>query len=319
MSPEVDFGALGEKEEESLSLEGAFSDAEPEEEVITTPKKPKESKSKERVVKQKQIIPSYIMLFNGRHGAGKTTAAELFDTPFLMDCERGKDTDAIPYSEFDPITQLRIGTMDDIEQGKRDIDVVDIQGESMANMWDNAEKVIEWYMETGYKNHRTFIIGKSSHLRKARTTKEEEKKGRRITKFEYRPITEDMQELIYDLIRHCRKRKCNLILISHWENKYEAIKRDGKYNDSEVVGEQPDVKDWIKQAVTWRIDFLKPDESDQEGRYIVYFDKAPRNQYKYVDITDQSLFEIINDIDSFNQAVKKYKETRELSTEGAFE
>jgi hypothetical protein len=254
-----------------------------------------------------QKSPSLIMLFNGRHGSGKTTMAELFDTPFVMDCERGKDTDAIPYSNYEKIRNLRIGTMDDINAKKTDIDVVDVQGENVPEMWDNINKVIQWYISIGYKNHRTFVIGKGALMRSSRVAVEEAAKNRRITKFEYRPVTENNQELIYDLMKECRKKQLNLIIISHWDFKYMTIKNDSGYTDSEAVGEIPDVKEWIVRAVTWRVDFLKPEESGYEGKFVVYLDKAPRHQYAKIDITNKSLFEIINDLELFDKEVEDFK------------
>lgn len=242
-----------------------------------------------------QKVPSFIMLFNGRHGSGKTTAAELFDTPFIMDCERGKDTDAVPYSIFEKIRKLRIGTMEDIEEGNINIDIVDVQGDQTKDMWENIKKVIEWYLTKGYENHKTFVIGKGFMLRKSRGALEEFDKGRRITKFEWRPVTEDEQEIIYDLIKKCRDKKLNLINISHWG-----------YQDSDSE-RSPDVKEWIEQIVTWRIDFLKPEESGYEGRYIVYLDKAPRHQYAKIDITNKNFYEIINNLEAFDKAVEEFK------------
>ena len=48
------------------------------------------------------------MVFNGRQGSGKSTAAQLFPTPFILDLEYGKNTDLIKYSTIEQIKNLRI-------------------------------------------------------------------------------------------------------------------------------------------------------------------------------------------------------------------
>ncbi len=111
---------------------------------------------------------------------------------------------------------------------------------------------------------------------------------------------------MYDLIRDIRNLKKNLILITHWTPRYETYKNEKGYPQSHIVGRKIDVKEWLLDAVTWIVNFEKPEESGYDGKFIVYLDKAPRNQYAKIDITKKSLFQIINNLEIFDKEVEAF-------------
>jgi hypothetical protein len=245
--------------------------------------------------------------------------SNLFPSPFILDLEHGKNTDMALYSQYEKIRNLKSGTIEDIRAG-RDIDIIDLQEKDKTKTWDNIKESLEWYLDKGYKTHQTLVIDTAYWLRDTRTRVEEKLKGKdKLDWYEYSPITKDIQEVIFELLRDLRDLHRNLILITHWTDKYKSFKDERGHPESHVVGRKPDVKEWILDASTWIVDFLKPEESGFEGKYIVYFDKAPRFQYKHIDITDKSLFNIINDLDSFEEAVEEFEDMKEENMEEAFE
>jgi len=260
---------------------------------------------------KQQFIPSFIMVFNGRQGSGKSTAAQLFPSPFILDLEYGKNTDSIKYTTNEAIKNLRIGSIEDIKNKKENIDIVNVQDRDLKKTWDNIKECVKWYEDIGAKTHQTIVFDTTLWIREARVAVEEAKKGRRITKFEYRDVSEDEQSLLYDLIQFCRDYERNLIFVTHWTGKYQSIKNDKGYTDSELIGEIPDVKDWYLDAVTWRVDFLKPEESNYDNKYIIYLDKAPRHQYCKLDITNKNLFDIVNNLEVFEKEVSEFKKLEE--------
>jgi len=275
--------------------------------IETTIKKPQ---PKITPLKQ-QFIPSFIMVLNGRQGSGKSTAAQLFPTPFILDLEFGKNSDSIKYSTNEAIKNLKTGTMEDIKNKKENIDIVNVQDKELKKTWDNINECIKWFENIGAKSHQTIIFDTAYWIRESRVAVEEATKGRRLMKFDYRPITEAEEKLLYDLIEFCRKYERNLILITHWTGKYQTIKNDKGYGDSELIGEIPDIKEWYIDAMTWKIDFLKPEESSFDKKYIIYLDKSPRYQYSKIDITNKNLFDIINNLESFEKEVSEFKKLEE--------
>jgi hypothetical protein len=270
------------------------------------PKKPQP-----KITIQKQFIPSFVMVFNGRQGSGKSTSAQMFPTPFILDLEFGKNSDSIKYSTNEAIKNLIIGTMEDIKNKKENIDIVSVQDKELKKTWDNINECIKWFENIGAKTHKTIVFDTAYWIRESRVAVEEAIKGRRLMKFDYRPITEAEEKLLYELIEFCRKYERNLILITHWTGKYQTIKNDKGYGDSELIGEIPDIKEWYIDAMTWKIDFLKPEESNFDKKYIIYLDKSPRYQYSKLDITNKNLFDIINNLESFEKEINEYKKLEE--------
>ena len=186
---------------------------------------------------------------------------------------------------------------------------------------ENIEAAIGWFMLEGYQYNDTLIIDVGKAIRDASVRTEEIKKGHILGQFEYIPITKSEKALIIPLIHFCRKRGKNLVIITHWEGIYETRKNAQGYDTNVRIGKQPDIKSWMRDLVTWRIDFLKPAESGFDGRFIVDFTKAPGSQYFKLDITNKNLYEIISNperLEEEKESFRKLKRKQQLAekTEG---
>lgn len=280
---------------------------------------PKKEEFKKPTPKTTQNIPTFSMILNGDQGSGKSTMADLFPTPFIIDLEHGKNTDMAFYSTYEQIRELKPGNITDLKNGKV-FDIIDIQQKDKEQLWNDIKYVLNWYITEGHKTHNTLVIDTAFWLRDTRTTVEKKKKGKdKLDWYEYGPITEDIQETIYDLLRDVRDLRRNIIFITHWRAKYHTFKDERGHPESHIVGRTPDVKEWLLDAVTWIVNFEKPEESGYDGKFIIYFDKAPRYQYAKIDITNKSLYEIINDLDVFDKEVEAFKHIDELENQKGLE
>ena len=168
----------------------------------------------------------------------------------------------------------------------------------------------------GGKTHETFIIDVGKAIRDASVGAEEFKKGRVLGQYEYIPITKANKKIVIPLIHFCREKGRNLVIITHWAGIYETRKNAQGYPENIKIGREPDARDWIRDLVTWRIDFLKPQESGFDAKFIVDFQKAPGSQYFKLDITDKDLYEIISDrerLDEEKEVFRKLNRKRQMA------
>lgn len=301
---------IGIPSEESIPEEPSEEPSEEE------PKSKKKLKIKDDSVPFKRLKTpsktrqkSYICIFNGGEGSGKSRMAQTFPTPFTIDLE-DKLFDLI---EYDSTLDLKEGNIDNIQTD--DDYVVAVVFDENADIDyiqtdENIEKAIEWYRKEGWKNHETLIIDVGKAIRESSVRAEETKKGRQLGQFEYIPITKGNKSLIIPLVHFCRQNGRNLIIITHWSGIYETRKNAQGFDENVKIGREPDVKEWLRDLVTWRIDFLKPDESGFDEKFIVDFQKAPGKQYFKLDITDKNLFEIISDKERLAEEQELFRRLR---------
>ena len=275
---------------------------------------------------------SIIAIFNGGEGSGKSKMAQTLPKAFTIDLE-DKLFDLIDYDptlelqegEFGKLVYAQIGENRKILFATgitpEDDYVVGIVQEETGDTnypetEENIEAAIGWFMLEGYKYHDSLIIDVGKAIRDASVKTEEIKKGHILGQFEYIPITKSEKALIIPLIHFCRKRGKNLVIITHWEGIYETRKNAQGYDTNVRIGKQPDIKSWMRDLVTWRIDFLKPAESGFDEKFIVDFTKAPGSQYFKLDITDKNLYEIISDperLEEEKESFRKLKRKQQLA------
>lgn len=292
----------------------------------------KKLKTKESIVKVPLVSKtkghkrSVIAILNGGEGSGKSKMAQTFPNAFTLDLE-DKLFDLIDY---DPELELQEGEIGErvltrISE-KREIlfakgitpeddYVVGIYKTEMGDVDHtetelNIEAVIGWFMLEGYQYHDSLIIDVGKAIREASIRSEESKKGRGLGQYEYIPITKANKQLIVPLIHFCRSRGINLAFITHWEGRYEIRKNAQGYDESVQVGRHPDIKEWMRDLVTWRIDFLKPDESGYDEKFIIDFQKAPGEQYFKLDITNKNLYEIISNQERLAEEKEQFRQLR---------
>ena len=335
---------LEEGEKEDVVSEGSELDVgsipEVQDKVATNSKpSPKKKKPLKKKVASKPVPSrtkghkrSIIAIFNGGEGSGKSKMAQTLPKAFTIDLE-DKLFDLIDY---DPTLNLQEGEIGEsvyksigehrkilFAQGITPEDdyvvgiVQDDAGDTnYPETEENIEAAIGWFMLEGYKYHDSLIIDVGKAIRDASVRTEEIKKGHILGQFEYIPITKSEKALIIPLIHFCRKRGKNLVIITHWEGIYETRKNAQGFDTNVRIGKQPDIKSWMRDLVTWRIDFLKPNESGFDGRFIVDFTKAPGSQYFKLDITDKNLYEIISDperLEEEKESFRKLKRKQQLA------
>lgn len=308
--------ALDNLEVEVEEMMKAEKDLKPElDEMKGAEKKPKKKPLKVKPIaepkpsKTKGHKRSFIVILNGGEGSGKSRMAQTFPTPFTIDLE-DKLFDLIDY---DLTLNLKEGEIDNLQPD--DDYVVAIVFDSEGNIdyiqtEDNIDLAVQWYRDIGYEYHETLVIDVGKAVREASIRAEEFKKGRTLGQYEYIPITKSNKALLIPLIHFCRQNGRNLIIITHWEGKYETRKNAQGYDESVRIGQYPDVKEWLRDLVTWRIDFLKPDESGFDGKFIVDFQKAPGEQYFKLDITDKNLYEIISSPETLNEEKEVFRKIK---------
>lgn len=305
---------------------------EQEQEVVAAAEKPKKKTLKTKKIAEappsrtKGHKRSIIAIFNGGEGSGKSKMAQTFPNAFTLDLE-DKLFDLIDYDDTLNLQEGEIGervlkpigekreilfatglvpendyVVGIIQEDKGDIDYIETEA--------NIEAVIGWFMLEGYDYFESFIIDVGKAIRDASIKTEEIKKGRTLGQFEYIPITKNLKLLLIPLIHFCRKRGKNLVLITHWEGIYETRKNAQGFDISVQIGQQPDIKSWIRDLVTWRIDFLKPQESGFDEKFIIDFQKAPGEQYFKLDITNKNLFEIISNPEILNEEKEIFRQLR---------
>jgi hypothetical protein len=306
-----------------------------EKHIYIPKKKPLKSKDipKAKPSRTKRHKRSIIAIFNGGEGSGKSKMAQTFPNAFTLDLE-DKLFDLIDY---DPTLNLQEGEIgvrvlksigdkrkilfatgivpeDDYVVGI----ILEEKGDINYPETDlNVEAVIGWFMLEGYQFHETLIIDVGKAIRDASVRTEEIKKGHNLGQFEYIPITKANKNLLLPLIHFCRREGKNLVIITHWAGVYVTKKNAQGFDENVKVGREPDVKDWLRDKVTWRIDFLKPDESGFEGKFIVNFTKAPGAQYFKLDITDKNIYDIISSpeaLDAEKEVFRKLKRKQQLAT-----
>ena len=248
---------------------------------------------------------SFLVVINGGEGTGKTVAAALFPRPFLLDLEY-KIPDLLEYppeifpeiAEWEEGEDYAIGIAFDNETGEDD----KVQTRKNIQYWLN------WFKTEGYKNRDTLIIDVGKEMWDAAWGAEEEIKGRALGQVEYIPITKAEKKQLVPMIHFCRTHGKNLVIITHWGGVY-VERRDPRtgYPTNVKIREEPDIKDWIRDLMGWRVDLLKPQQSGFEGRFIADFQKAPGSQYFKIDITDQSLYEIISNPKRLAEGKENYR------------
>ena len=330
--------ALEEGEKEVVVSEGSELDVGSIPEVqnkVATNSKP--SPKKKKPLKKKTVAApkesrtkghkrSVIAILNGGEGSGKSKMAQTFPNAFTIDLE-DKLFDLIDYDptldlqegEFGKLTYKQIGENRKILfaegiQPEDDYVVGIVQEETGDTNYpeteENIEAAIGWFMLEGYQFHDSLIIDVGKAIRDASVRTEEIKKGHILGQFEYIPITKSEKALIIPLIHFCRKRGKNLVIITHWEGIYETRKNAQGYDTNVRIGKQPDIKSWMRDLVTWRIDFLKPAESGFDEKFIVDFTKAPGSQYFKLDITDKNLYEIISNPEKLEEEKEDFRKLK---------
>lgn len=247
---------------------------------------------------------SFIMILNGGEGSGKSSAALTFPNPFVIDLEF-KLPDLIAYRTDLQWMQEKKDYVVAIEFDEKSGEV------DWTKTYNNILYWINWYKTEGYKLKDTLIIDVGKAIREASIRDEEEKKGRSLGKIEYIPITKANKKLLKPLIHFCRTHGKNLIFITHWEGIYKTIIKDG-YEDTVQIGRTADIKEWIRNLVSWRIDFLKPDESGFDEKFILYFNKAPGEQYYSIDLTNDNLYEILSNPEILQDKKDEFRKTERI-------
>lgn len=282
--------------------------------VATATSKPSKPKKK---LKSKPAPPSktkghkrsIIAIFNGGEGSGKSWEAQTFPKAFTIDLE-DKLFDLIDYK---PSLDLQEGDINNL-QPEDDYVVAVVFGDDgdidYVQTEKNIEIAIDWFKEIGHQYHDTLIIDVGKAIREASIRAEEFKKGRTLGQYEYIPITKGNKQLLVPLIHFCRQEGKNLVIITHWEGVYEVRKNAQGFDESIQIGRTPDVKDWLKDLVTWRIDFLKPAESGFDEKFIIDFQKAPGEQYFKLDITNKNLYDIISNKDRLEEEKELFRQLR---------
>lgn len=254
-------------------------EAKKEEADYQIPDAPPESKGGETVENL-----GHIVLLNGNEGSGKTSAALTFPRPFLLDLEQGKFKILLKYRPdlqwMKENQDFAIGTILDKNE---EIDYV--KTNEAISYW------INWFKNDGFNKKDTFIIDVGKEMWDAAWGSVEQKKGKGLSQKEFIPITKKEKKRLKPFIYWCQNHGKNLVIVTHWGGKYKDIDQW----TSICVDYEPDVKQWIRDLVAWRIDMIKPKETGGiENCFIADFQKAPGSQYFKIDITDKSLFEIID-------------------------
>lgn len=293
------------EEEDPFEDDNVFGDDEP----VPVKKKPTKKKPAKKKGKPKKKAPTNkrgkVVLINGYEGSGKSTAAGTFESPFFICLEKGKFLDLVEYPpeiapEFEHFEEKKdyiIANADD--DGEEDKQAT----------YDTILKYVEWFKDQDEK--KTLVFDTAKALWDIAWGRKEQEKGRKLGKPEFIPITSELKSWVLDLVHWCRKYGRNLVFTSHTTGIYKDIDEFTTLQ----IGEQPDAKYWIREAVSWRIDMLKPETSGFDNRFIAFFSKAPGKQYFYIDLTGKRLFDVISNKESLAEAIVEFETLQKQESE----